>query len=249
MEIIETIIVGGGQAGLSASYYLKQLGREHIVFEQAEKAGNAWRNDRWDSFTFVTPNWMIKIPGAHYEGKDPDGFLLRHEIVAYFERYVEKFNLPVQFKTSVLEVTRLEENKGYQVKTPEKNFKARNVVIATGSFQKPKIPSFSVNIPANVIQLHSGKYRNPEHYRMARCWWLARRNRAPRSQRSSIRVAAQSIYVWGLPRACRVVIAAGMCSDGWWIRVSWIVPWTNFHLPKPGSLATRILAVKTAVIR
>ena len=105
MENIETVIVGGGQAGLATSYQLKQLGREHIVFEAADKAGNAWRNDRWDSFTFVTPNWSIQLPGAHYDGNDPDGFLEKAEIVTYFEQYVEKFNLPVQFNTTVLEVT------------------------------------------------------------------------------------------------------------------------------------------------
>jgi putative flavoprotein involved in K+ transport len=161
MEKVETVIAGGGQAGLSTSYHLKQLGREHVVFEQAEKVGNAWRNDRWDSFTLVTPNWSIQLPGAHYDGNDPDGFLKKNEVVAYFERYVEKFNLPVQFKTSVLEVAPLENNKGYQVKTNGKTFQAKNVVMATGSFQKPKIPAFSVNIPAEITQLHSGHYRNP----------------------------------------------------------------------------------------
>jgi putative flavoprotein involved in K+ transport len=163
MEKIETIIVGGGQAGLSTSYHLKQLGREHIVFEQAEKAGNAWRNDRWDSFTLVTPNWSIQLPGAHYDGNDPDGFLPKAEIVAYFERYVEKFDLPVQFKTSVMEVAPLDakRSKGYQVKTEGKTFQAKNVVMATGSFQKPKIPAFSADIPKGITQLHSGQYRNP----------------------------------------------------------------------------------------
>ena len=161
MEKVETIIVGGGQAGLATSYHLKQLGREHVVFEQAEKAGNAWRNDRWDSFTLVTPNWSIRLPGAHYDGNDPDGFLKRDEVVSYFECYVEKCNLPVQFKTSVLEVTPLEEDKGYQVKTNGKTFQAKNVVMATGSFQKPKIPAFSANIPSGISQFHSGHYRNP----------------------------------------------------------------------------------------
>jgi putative flavoprotein involved in K+ transport len=161
MEKVETIIIGGGQAGLSTSYHLKQLGREHIVFEQAEKAGNAWRNDRWDSFTLVTPNWSIQLPGAQYEGNDPDGFLKKNEVVAYFEQYVEKFNLPVQFKTSVLEVIPLEDGKGYQVKTDGKTFQTKNVVMATGSFQKPKIPAFSADIPAGIKQLHSGQYRNP----------------------------------------------------------------------------------------
>jgi putative flavoprotein involved in K+ transport len=161
METIETIIVGGGQAGLAVSYHLKQLGREHVIFEQAEKAGNAWRNDRWDSFTLVTPNWTIKLPGAEYDGNDPDGFLKKAEVVAYFEQYVEKFNLPVQFNTSVLDVAPLEDGKGYQVKTDGKTFQANNVVMATGSFQKPKIPAFSADIQADISQLHSGQYRNP----------------------------------------------------------------------------------------
>jgi putative flavoprotein involved in K+ transport len=161
VEKIETIIVGGGQAGLSTSYHLKQLGREHVVFERAEQAGNAWRNDRWDSFTLVTPNWSIQLPGAHYDGNDPDGFLKKDELVAYFEHYVEKFNLPVQFKTSVLEVALLDTGKGYQVKTDGKTFQAKNVVMATGTFQKPKIPAFSADISTDIKQLHSGQYRNP----------------------------------------------------------------------------------------
>jgi putative flavoprotein involved in K+ transport len=161
MEKVETIIVGGGQAGLSTSYHLKQLGREHVVFEQAEKAGNAWRNDRWDSFTFVTPNWTIRLPGAHYDGNDPDGFLDKAEIVAYFEQYVEKFGLPVRYNTTVLEVARLENENGYQVKTSGGMYQAKNVVVATGSFQKPKIPAFNADIPAGITQLHSGQYRNP----------------------------------------------------------------------------------------
>ena len=161
MEKVETIIVGGGQAGLSTSFHLKQLGREHVVFEQAEKAGNAWRNDRWDSFTFVTPNWSILLPGAHYDGNDPDGFLKKAEIVAYFEQYVEKFDLPVRYNTTVVEVAPLENGNGYQVKTSGGNYQARNVVVATGTFQKPKIPAFSADIPANIKQLHSGHYRNP----------------------------------------------------------------------------------------
>lgn len=162
MQQIETIIVGGGQAGLAASYHLKQLRREHIVFEQAEKAGNAWRNDRWDSFTLVLPNWTIQLPGAQYDGNDPDGFLSKAEVVAYFERYVERFDFPVQFNTTVLEVTPLGNGSGYQVKTSRGSYQADNVIMATGSFQEPKIPAFSATIPAGILQLHSGHYRNPD---------------------------------------------------------------------------------------
>ncbi|MFZ5857384.1 MAG: NAD(P)-binding domain-containing protein [Chloroflexota bacterium] len=161
MESIETIIVGGGQAGLATSYHLKQLGREHIIFEAADKPAHAWRDDRWDSFTLVTPNWSVQLPGAHHDGPDPDGYLPKDEIVAYFERYVQKYNFPIRFKTSVLEVMPLENGKGYRVQTSDGMWEAKNVVMATGSFQKPKIPAFCKNIPADVLQLHSGQYRNP----------------------------------------------------------------------------------------
>ena len=84
MEKIETIIVGGRQAGLATSYHLKQRGCEHIVFEAADIPAHVWRDDCWDSFTLVLPNWTLRLPGAHYDGKDPDGFMPRDEIVAYW---------------------------------------------------------------------------------------------------------------------------------------------------------------------
>ena len=160
MESIETIIIGGGQAGLATSYHLKQLGREHIIFEAADKPAHVWRDDRWDSFTFVTPNWTIQLPGAVYDGDNPDGFLQKEEIIAYFDHYVEKFNLPIQFNTTVTEVTPIEG--GYQVTANGKTYHTKNVVMAIGSFQKPKIPAYSANIPADILQLHSGQYRNPK---------------------------------------------------------------------------------------
>src|SRR5215467_8590502 len=93
--LIETIIVGGGQAGLAISYYLKKEGREHLVIERAPMIANAWRNQRWDSFTLVTPNFQVRMPGAEYNGTDPFGFMSRVETVQYFDDYVEQFALPV----------------------------------------------------------------------------------------------------------------------------------------------------------
>jgi putative flavoprotein involved in K+ transport len=160
MEKIQTIIIGGGQAGLSTSYYLCEMGHEHLILEQASQAANAWRNDRWDSFTLLTPNWSIKLPGTIYRGNNPDGFMTRAEIVSLVEKYIDNFDLPVQYDTSVTEVTPLENGEGYLVKTSDKLYQARNVVMATGQFQKGKIPAFSANIPADILQLHSGQYRN-----------------------------------------------------------------------------------------
>jgi putative flavoprotein involved in K+ transport len=157
-----TIIIGGGQAGLATSYHLKQRGQEHIVLEQAAQAANAWRNDRWDSFTLLTPNWSVRLPGAEYQGEAPDGFMARDEIVATFESYVQRFQLPVQYGTRVNAVESLGNGDGYRVRTDDEVLEAGKVVVATGLYQRPKIPVFRTGLPAQITQLHSGHYRNPQ---------------------------------------------------------------------------------------
>jgi len=158
-EQIDTIIVGGGQGGLATSYYLKQQGREHIILEKEDQAAQVWRN-RWDSFTLITPNWMLRLPGAEYEGDDPDSFIAREEVVAYFEDYIERYELPVRYGIRVISVEPIEA--GYRVRTDIGEFEAANVVMATGMFQQPKMPSFSSNLPAEINQIHSSEYSNPE---------------------------------------------------------------------------------------
>jgi putative flavoprotein involved in K+ transport len=156
---IDTVIVGGGQAGLAMSYYLKQKGREHVVLERAPMIANAWRNERWDSFTLVTPNFQVRMPGAEYRGSDPYGFMSLAEVVHYFDDYVKRFSLPVHGSVEVYSVEKTRE--GYLVRTSEGNYDAENVVIATGLYQSPKIPKFSEAIPAGILQIHSMNYRNP----------------------------------------------------------------------------------------
>lgn len=94
-ESIETVIIGAGQAGLSLSYYLTQRGRPHLLLEQAEYLADPRRNQRWDSFTLVTPNWQINLPGGEYRGADPDGFIPQDEVVRYIEGYAASFEAPV----------------------------------------------------------------------------------------------------------------------------------------------------------
>ena len=159
LQRIDTVIVGGGQAGLAISYYLSQEGREHVVLERAPAIANAWRNERWDSFTLVTPNFQVQMPGAEYNGSDPDGFMSRAEIVDYFDNYVERFRLPVQCGVEVFSVEKVGDE--YVVRTSERNYEAENVVIATGLYQSPKIPAFATEIPPSVLQLHSMEYKNP----------------------------------------------------------------------------------------
>lgn len=158
---IHTIIIGGGQAGLATSYYLSQKGSEHIVLEQAAAAGNAWRNDRWDSFTLLTPNWAFRLPGAEYQGEAPGSYLGRDEVVSRFEQYVEQFHLPVQYGVQVTSVDPMGEGSGYRVRTADGEWEARQVVMATGLYQIPKIPTFAASLSPRITQLHSGQYRNP----------------------------------------------------------------------------------------
>ncbi len=157
---IETVIIGGGQAGLATSYWLKQHGHEHIVLEKASQPGHAWRQ-RWDSFTLVTPNRMVRLPGAEYSGHAPDGFMPRDEVVSTFERYVADHSLPVLFGVDVLAVEPLTDQSGYRVRTSESDYHAQHVVIATGLFQHAKIPAFAARLPVDVQQLPSERYRNP----------------------------------------------------------------------------------------
>lgn len=159
-EQIETLIIGGGQAGLATSYWLKQHNREHIVLERASRPGYAWRQ-RWDSFTLVTPNWMFRLPGAEYSGHNPGGFMPRDAIVATFEDYAANNALPVLYGVDVTAVEPLAGRPGYLVRTQETEFEAQNVVLATGLFQRAKIPAFAAGLPSHVEQLPSEQYRNP----------------------------------------------------------------------------------------
>ena len=156
---IDTVIVGGGQAGLAISYYLSQERREHVVLEREPAVANAWRNQRWDSFTLVTPNFQVRIPGAEYSGDDPYGFMSLAEVIEYFDNYIERFRLPVHCGVEVFSVEKVGDR--YVVRTSEKNYEAKNVVIATGLYQSPKIPPFSAEIPPSVLQLHSMEYKTP----------------------------------------------------------------------------------------
>lgn len=160
-ERIETVIVGGGQAGLATSYYLSQLRRDHIVLEQSEKAGSVWQNERWDSFTLVTPNWVFRMPGQTIRESDPDGYLTRQEVVSFFDRYVEQYNLPVRCNTRV-EWVDPNEDHGYLVRAGGRTYHANNVVMATGFCQQPKIPPAAANLSPSIHQYHSSQYRNPQ---------------------------------------------------------------------------------------
>ncbi len=166
-ERVDTIIIGGGQAGLSASYYLQRAGVEHLVLDKAARPADAWRNQRWDSFTLVTPNWSFNLPGADYDGPDPHGYMGRAEIVSRFERYVAQNQLPVRYGLTVTAVEPGANARGFTIHVndndqPEQNtFQAQRVVIATGIFQHNRLSAFASALPSSVQQLTSAQYRSP----------------------------------------------------------------------------------------
>ena len=160
-EEVEVMIIGGGQAGLALSYYLTQQGRTHLVLEQG-RVGESWRSQRWDSFTLITPTWMNKLPGFPYQGGDPDGFMPRENIVAYLDQYAASFNAPLHCGIRVTAVRQQPGGDGYLVEAEEMTFEARNVVLATGAYPKPKIPTASADLRVDICQMHTSEYRNPQ---------------------------------------------------------------------------------------
>jgi putative flavoprotein involved in K+ transport len=164
MTILDTVIVGAGQAGLGFSYYLQQNSRKHIVFEQG-RVGESWLSQRWDSFKLNTPNFMNVLPGLHYDGLEPDGFWRTDELVRYFQRYIEHFQLPVRTGVTVTSVEQSEDEGHFIVKTKtngqrEESFTSRSVVIASGSLQTPKFPVTRSRLPNDIVQLHTADYHN-----------------------------------------------------------------------------------------
>lgn len=158
---VPVIIIGGGQAGLSLSWYLRKKGIEHLILERSV-AGHAWRAERWDSFCLVTPNWQCQLPGfsyADYGGRDPDGFMLREEIVQYIDAYIASFDPPVLEGVEVRKLSRGPQG-DFLLSTSASTYTAGQVVVATGGYHEPIVPSYAQALNADVVQLHSSGYRN-----------------------------------------------------------------------------------------
>jgi|TARA_B000000609_G_C24180248_1_gene357511 putative flavoprotein involved in K+ transport len=155
----KVIIIGAGQAGLSVSYYLTNLKVPHLILEKGS-IGNSWKNGRWDSFCLVTPNWTINLPGKPYAGEDKFGFMKRDDFVKYLEDWAESFCAPIKEN---VEVKNISGKPGlFKITTNIGTFISENVVIATATYQKPRMPNFINNLPKNINFFHAETYKNPQ---------------------------------------------------------------------------------------
>jgi putative flavoprotein involved in K+ transport len=157
---VPVVIVGGGQAGLSASACLREQGIEHLVLERYRVAAE-WRDRRWDSFCLVTPNWQCRLPGFPYAGPDPDGFMRRDEVIAYLEDFAAAIDPPLVEGVTVSHLGRRDDGR-LELVTTAGTVVTDQLVVATGPYQIPVTPALAARLPAELIQLHSSAYRNPE---------------------------------------------------------------------------------------
>lgn len=160
IETIDTLVIGGGQAGVAMSEHLGKQGVPHLVLER-NRIAEAWRTRRWDSLKANGPAWHDRFPGMDFENLSPDAFAAKEQVAAYFEAYAKKINAPIRTGVDVKSVTANKNRPGFSIETSEGRIEAERVVAATGPFQTPVIPPIAPN-DESLTQLHSAEYRNPE---------------------------------------------------------------------------------------
>jgi putative flavoprotein involved in K+ transport len=159
VERVETIVIGAGQAGLAASWFLTQHGRDHLVLERGAVA-ETWRSQRWDGFYLNTPNWFLQLPGREYDGDHPDAFAPLAEVIEYLEGYARSFRAPVRENVGVTALRSADD--GFLVETAGESLRATNVIVASGSFQQPRPRVPGADSAQVELQLTTSEYRRPE---------------------------------------------------------------------------------------
>ena len=152
-----TVVIGGSQAGLAAGYYLKQWGLPFVILDENERIGDSWRK-RWDSLRLFTPGRYDGLPGMPFPGS-PWAYPTKDETADYLEAYARTFELPVRTGVKVERLARA--GNRFEVTYGQHTLFAENVVVATGAFSNPRVPSFARDLDKSILQLHSKEYRNP----------------------------------------------------------------------------------------
>jgi putative flavoprotein involved in K+ transport len=159
IEKIETLIIGGGQAGLAMSAHLKDRGQSHVILER-NRIAERWRSERWDSLVANGPAWHDRFPVLEFSDLDPNSFAKRDRIVEYFESFAQQIEAPIRCGVTVKSVEKLTGSDGFRVETSNGVIEAKNIVAATGPFQRPLIPTV-VPQDSGIMQIHSNAYKNP----------------------------------------------------------------------------------------
>jgi len=159
MHAVETLIVGAGQAGLAVSRCLTAQGADHVVVERGRIA-ERWRSSRWESLRLLTPNWMSRLPAWSYPGPDPQGYMTAPELAGYLEDYAGSFAAPVLQNTTVELVEA--SGGGLRVVTDQRTWLTRNVVVATGTENRARVPPAASGIDPQIHQLTAGRYQGPD---------------------------------------------------------------------------------------
>ncbi len=160
-EQLETIVIGGGQAGLTVGYHLAKAGRPFVILDANERVGDAWRK-RWDSLRLFTPAHFDGLPGYRFPAARWS-FPTKDEMADYLESYTERFELPIRTGISIDRLTK--EDGRFVVVAGDERLEAENVVVATGAHQVPTTPSFASELDPSIRQLHSSEYRGPSDLR------------------------------------------------------------------------------------
>ncbi len=160
-ERIDTIVIGGGQAGLAAGYYLARQERDFVILDAHSRIGDSWRK-RWDSLRLFTPASFNRLPRMAFPARWGH-FPTKDEMADYLEAYAARFELPVQLEVRVDELTR--DGKRYLVRAGTRRLEANQVVVATGAYATPRVPTFAGQLGSAITQFHSVAYRNPSQVR------------------------------------------------------------------------------------
>ncbi|QNK61065.1 NAD(P)-binding domain-containing protein [Pedobacter sp. PAMC26386] len=157
-KFLDTLIIGGGQAGLAMSYYLTQKNIRHLVVEGGQIA-QRWRSESWDSLRLLTPNNQANLPAWSYHGNDPDGYMKVSEYISYLEKYAQSFDSPILTGVPVDSVSK--ENGKFYIQAGTQGWVTNTLVIATGHCNTPIIPDSSKNVNQEITQFSAGQYTNP----------------------------------------------------------------------------------------
>jgi putative flavoprotein involved in K+ transport len=158
-ETFDTVVIGAGQAGLAAGYFLKKEGRSFVILDGNARVGDNWR-ERYDSLRLFTPAWAVALPGWRYPTKSTP---TKDEMAEFLEAYAARFSLPVRNGIRVDCVYRDDDR--YIVEAGDRRFEAANVIVASGAHRDPRVPAIARELDPSILQLHSTEYRNPSQLR------------------------------------------------------------------------------------